>query len=101
MYSLLTSINSAIIWVRYSLLMNGFEMPMVNFPANGLRDKELLNFFVGHDVVEQVCIGLAFAHRQTIRQVFLGDDRRQRENEGQAIHAAELGLVNLSCPEAC
>src|SRR5215216_2508678 len=32
MYSWLTSINSSIIWVRYSLLMNGLEIPMVNGP---------------------------------------------------------------------
>ena len=31
MYSLFTSCSSSIICVRYSLLMNGFEMPMVNF----------------------------------------------------------------------
>ncbi len=35
MYSLLISINSAIICVRYSLLMNGFETPIVNFLASG------------------------------------------------------------------
>jgi hypothetical protein len=31
----LTSINDWIIWVRYSLLMNGLEMPMVNFLPSG------------------------------------------------------------------
>jgi hypothetical protein len=35
MYSWLTSISSAIICVRYSLLMNGFEMPIVKVSAAG------------------------------------------------------------------
>ena len=33
------------------------------------------DFFFGHDVVEQVGIRLAFAHRQSFIQVILGDDR--------------------------
>src|SRR5215207_534267 len=33
MYSWLTSINSSIIWVRYSLLMKGLEIPIVNGPS--------------------------------------------------------------------
>src|SRR5512135_2498101 len=32
-YSALTALSSSIIWVRYSLLMKEFEMPMVNFLA--------------------------------------------------------------------
>src|SRR5512142_3111119 len=35
MYSALTALRSSIIWVRYSLLMNELEMPMVNFLAAG------------------------------------------------------------------
>src|SRR5512135_424352 len=35
MYSALTALSSSIIWVRYSELMNEFEMPMVNFLAAG------------------------------------------------------------------
>src|ERR1044071_6214606 len=33
MYSLLTSCSSEIIWVRYSLLMKGLEIPMVKGPV--------------------------------------------------------------------
>ena len=36
------------------------------------------NFLVCQDVIEQVSIGLAFAHLQTIGQVFAGDNSRQR-----------------------
>jgi len=52
--------------------MNGFETPIVNFLASTvLLYKVLLNFFIGHDSVEQVSIGLALAHCQAFVQVVL------------------------------
>jgi hypothetical protein len=41
----------------------------------------LLYFFFGHDVVEQVSIGLAFTHRQTFVQIVGSNDRSQWDDE--------------------
>lgn len=39
------------------------------------------NLSVAQDVIEQVGIGLAFAHRQAFIEVLGGDDRRQGQDE--------------------
>ncbi len=63
--------------------------------GSAFLDKELLYFFVGHDVIEQEGIRLAFAHRQAFIQVLGSDYGRQRHDKGQSVDAAQLGGIDL------
>jgi hypothetical protein len=64
-------------------------------PSHEVLFEILLDFCVGHDVVEQVSIGLAIAHRQTFVQVVGGDNRSQRDDKRQTVRAAQFGGINL------
>src|SRR4051794_21684299 len=70
MYSLLVSISSWIICVRYSLLMKGFEIPMVNFlpgaaaavlPAAVVADSVAAAVIAGDSVAAAVIAGISVA----------------------------------------
>ena len=62
-------------------------------------DEVLLYLFVGHDVVQQESIWLAFTHGQALIQVVTGDNGSNRQDKGEPIGATQFGFIYLLAQE--
>src|SRR6266536_4256386 len=96
-YSLLTSCNSEIICVRYSLLMNGLEIPTVNFfPAGAWVAASVAACVAGASVTAGACVaGACVATGACVAGVPHAASRDMMVMETSAIKTSFLLLLDM------